>query len=135
MYYGHTDPFVSSTGLSTLIAEFYASARQNGFTGRQIDLQQVRDTDVQAGVRAIEQLIRHYSTRTTEFKEYIAQGPGYLDFVALDENGTVLGYAALGSAPGYGGPIDMLVAIDPTGAIVGTQVGTERESPGFVRRV
>jgi len=86
VYYGHTDPFVSSTGLSTLIAEFYASARQNGFTGRQIGLPEVRDTDVQAGVRAIEQLIRHYSTRTTEFKEYIAQGPEYLDFVALEEN-------------------------------------------------
>jgi Ca-activated chloride channel family protein len=31
-------------------------------------------------------LIRHYSSRTTEFKEYIAQGPDYLDFVALEEN-------------------------------------------------
>jgi Ca-activated chloride channel homolog len=86
VFYGHTDPFVSSTGLSTLIAEFYASARQNGFTGRELDIQQVRDGDVQTGVRAIEQLIRHYSTRTTEFKEYIAQGPEYLDFVALEEN-------------------------------------------------
>jgi Ca-activated chloride channel family protein len=86
VFYGHTDPFVSSTGLSTLIAEFYASARENGFTGRELELQQVRDTDVQGGVRAIEQLIRHYSTRTTEFKEYIAQGPQYLDFVALEEN-------------------------------------------------
>lgn len=56
-------------------------------------------------------------------------------FVALDETGAVLGYAALGSAPGYGGPIDMLVAIDPSGAIVGTQVVTERESPGFFRLV
>jgi Ca-activated chloride channel family protein len=86
VYYGHTDPFVSSTGLSTLISEFYASARENGFTGRELELAQIRDNDVQAGVRAIEQLIRHYSTRTTEFKEYIAQGPNYLDFVALEEN-------------------------------------------------
>lgn len=86
VYYGHTDPFISSTGLSTLIAEFYASARTNGFTGRRIDLTQVQDTDVQEGVRDIEQLIRHYSERTTEFKEYIAQGPEYLDFVALEEN-------------------------------------------------
>jgi len=29
VYYGHTDPYVSSTALSTLIAEFYASARYN----------------------------------------------------------------------------------------------------------
>lgn len=86
VYYGHTDPFISSTALSTLIAEFYASARSNGFTGRRLTLDQVNSPDVQNGVRSIEQLIRHYSQRTTEFKEYIAQGPDYLDFVALEEN-------------------------------------------------
>ncbi len=86
VYYGHTDPFISSTALSTLIAEFYASARENGFTGRRIDVAQVNDEDVQDGVRRIEQLIRHYSRRTTEFKEYIAQGTEYVDFVALEEN-------------------------------------------------
>jgi Ca-activated chloride channel family protein len=86
VFYGHTNPFVSSTGLSTLIAEFYASARQNGFTGRELTQQQIKDKNVQAGVHAIEGLIRHYSQRTTEFKEYIAQGPDYLDFVALEEN-------------------------------------------------
>jgi Ca-activated chloride channel family protein len=86
VYYGHTDPFVSSTALSTLIAEFYASARENGFTGRRLTLDQVNDEAVQQGVRNIESLIRHYSRRTTEFKEYIAQGPEYLDFVALEEN-------------------------------------------------
>jgi Ca-activated chloride channel family protein len=86
VYYGHTDPFVSSTGLSTLIAEFYAAARVDGFTGRRLGLDQVNDLEVQQGVRDIEQLIRHYSRRTTEFKEYIAQGPDYLDFVALEEN-------------------------------------------------
>ena len=37
-------------------------------------------------MRQIECLIKHYSSRTTEFKEYIAQGPNYLDFVALEEN-------------------------------------------------
>lgn len=86
VYYGHTDPRISSTGLSTLIAEFYAAARANGFTGRELTIDQVRDQTVQDGVRNIESLIRHYSSRTTEFKEYIAQGPNYLDFVALEEN-------------------------------------------------
>jgi Ca-activated chloride channel family protein len=86
VYYGHTDPMVSSTALSTLIAEFYAAARLNGFDERRITLEAVNDPNVQQGVRDIEQLIRHYSTRTTEFKEYIAQGPDYLDFVALEEN-------------------------------------------------
>lgn len=86
VFYGHTDPLVSSTALSTLISEFYASARANGFTERRLTLEQVRDEAVQQGVRDIEDLIRHYSSRTTEFKEYIAQGPQYLDFVALEEN-------------------------------------------------
>lgn len=87
VYYGHTDPYVSSTALSTLIAEFYASAYNQGFEpGQRIGLEQVRDPEVQQGVRDIEQLIRHYSSRTTEFKEYIAQGTEYLDFVALEEN-------------------------------------------------
>ncbi len=86
VYYGHTDPFVSSTALSTLIAEYYASARDNGFTGRRLTVDEIRDEDVRDGVRQIESLIRHYSSRTTEFKNYIAQGPSYLDFVALEEN-------------------------------------------------
>jgi Ca-activated chloride channel family protein len=88
VYYGHTDPFISSTALSTLIAEFYASARANGDTPdfRRLSLEQVNAPEVQEGVRRIEELIRHYSSRTTEFKEYIAQGPDYLDFVALEEN-------------------------------------------------
>ncbi len=86
VYYGHTDPYISSTALSTLIAEFYASARANGFTGRELSLAEVNDPAVQQGVRNIEQLIRHYSSRTTEFRQYIAQGPEYLDFVALEEN-------------------------------------------------
>lgn len=88
VYYGHTNPYISSTGLSTLIAEFYASAR---YQAGQADLRRltpelVQDAKVQTGVREIEQMIKHYSERTTEFKEYIAQGPDYVDFVALEEN-------------------------------------------------
>ena len=83
VYYGHTDPQVSSTGLSTLMAEFYASS---GNTTNKLSKSQVNDPKVQDGVRKLEGLIKHYSARTTEFKEYIAQGPEYLDFVALEEN-------------------------------------------------
>ncbi|MBA3874779.1 MAG: hypothetical protein H0X30_37090, partial [Anaerolineae bacterium] len=50
VYYGHTDPHISSTGLSTLIAEFYASARVNGFTGRALTTTQIDDSTVQDGV-------------------------------------------------------------------------------------
>jgi Ca-activated chloride channel family protein len=87
VYYGHTDPYISSTALSTLIAEYYASALYNAdFSGQRLTMAMVTDPAVQQGVRDIEGLIRHYSRRTTEFKEYIAQGPDYLDFVALEEN-------------------------------------------------
>jgi Ca-activated chloride channel homolog len=87
VFYGHTDPALSSTGLSTLIAEFYSSARYRiGFTGRRLTLKEVNHLDVQQGVRNIEQMVKHYAPRTTEFKEYIAQGPDYVDFVALEEN-------------------------------------------------
>jgi len=88
VYYGHTDPYISSTALSTLIAEFYASARYNGGEAnlRRLKMENVQNEAVQKGVRQIESLIKHYSSRTTEFKEYIAQGPNYLDFVALEEN-------------------------------------------------
>jgi Ca-activated chloride channel family protein len=110
VYYGHTDPLVSSTALSTLIAEFYASARQAGYTDRRLTLQMVRDEAVQDGVRRIEELIRHYSTRTTEFREYIAQGPNYLDFVALEENDLI--YINRGLTQ-YGAPPERLVALYP----------------------
>lgn len=87
VYYGHTDPYISSTALSTLIAEYYASALYNAnFSGQRLTAAMVNDPKVQQGVRDIEELIRHYSRRTTEFKEYIAQGPDYLDMVALEEN-------------------------------------------------
>ncbi|MDX2162317.1 MAG: VWA domain-containing protein [bacterium] len=84
VYYGHTDPNISSTGLSTTIAEFYACARENGFTDR-LTTQAVNDAEVQACVRGIEALVRHYSRRTEDFLEYFSRGPEYLDFLALEE--------------------------------------------------
>jgi Ca-activated chloride channel homolog len=88
VYYGHTDPLVSSTALSTLISEFYAGATYGAGVpaGSKLSTADVNNPKVQEEVRKIEGLIKHYSARTTEFKEYIAQGPEYLDFVALEEN-------------------------------------------------
>jgi Ca-activated chloride channel homolog len=111
VFYGHTDPFISSTALSTLIAEFYAAARTDGFTGARLTLDVVRDPDVQQGVRNIEQLIRHYSRRTTEFRNYIAQGPDYVDFVALEENDLI--YINTGRAADGLQPPERLVALYP----------------------
>ena len=50
-------------------------------------------------------------------------------------DGALIGYAAVGSAPGYGGPIDVLVGVDPQGEIVGVKVVAQRETPGFYRRL
>ncbi|NWG16529.1 MAG: VWA domain-containing protein [Chloroflexi bacterium] len=85
VFYGHTDPRISSTGLSTTIGEFYACARQNGFSERRLTLEAVNSPDVQECVKRIEGLVRHYSSRTEDFLEYISRGPDYLDFLALEE--------------------------------------------------
>jgi NosR/NirI family nitrous oxide reductase transcriptional regulator len=55
-------------------------------------------------------------------------------YVARSADGAIAGYAAVGSAPGYGGPIDMLVGVSPAGVILGTRVVAQRETPGFFRR-
>ncbi len=47
----------------------------------------------------------------------------------------MVGYAGVGSAPGYGGPIEMLVGVDANGVILGTMIVAQRESPGFFRLV
>jgi Ca-activated chloride channel family protein len=85
VYYGHTDPTVSSTGLSVTMAEFYACARRQGFTERQISEAAVQSAEVQDCVREIEGLVRHYSRRAEDFLEYVARGPEYLDFLSLEE--------------------------------------------------
>ncbi|MBP7964888.1 MAG: FMN-binding protein [Caldilineaceae bacterium] len=56
-------------------------------------------------------------------------------FVGSDDAGQIIGYAATATAPGYGGPIDVLVGVDPTGVVLGVEIVAERESPGFFRLV
>ncbi len=115
VFYGHTDPRSSSTGLSALIMAYYAAARADGFSGRRLETAQVNDPEVQAGVRAIEQLIRHYSTRTDDYLDYIALGSDYVDLVALEEvdllylNGA---FSSAGFAPTFTPP-ERLVALYP----------------------
>ncbi|MFZ4813709.1 MAG: vWA domain-containing protein [Phototrophicaceae bacterium] len=85
VYYGHADPIISSTALSTFIMEYYACARREGITERRISLATVNTTSVQDCVREIESLVKHYSDRTEDFLEYVGQGPDYLDMLALEE--------------------------------------------------
>ncbi len=56
-------------------------------------------------------------------------------YMGYNENGDLVGYAAMGTASGYGGPIEMLVGISPDGEILGTTIVAQRESPGFFRLV
>jgi Ca-activated chloride channel family protein len=85
VYYGHANPRISSTGLSTNISEYYACARQNGFDDRRLSLAAVNNRDVQGCVQNIERLVRHYADSTEDFLEYINRGPEYLDMIALEE--------------------------------------------------
>lgn len=45
----------------------------------------------------------------------------------------LVGYAGVGEGAGYGGPVRMLVGVDPAGEIIGVQVVEQRETPGFFR--
>ena len=57
-------------------------------------------------------------------------------YVGLSADGQkILGYAAVGEAPGYGGPVDMLVGVSPSGEVIGIQLLKQRETPGFFRLV
>jgi hypothetical protein len=56
-------------------------------------------------------------------------------YIGRDSAGELVGYAAVGQAPGYAGPIEMLVGVAPNGEILGALVVAERESPGFFRLV
>ena len=80
--YAHTNPEVSSTGLSMVAAEFYAGAgKTSGLTEEDINDPKVRDF-----VKSIEQSIVHYSATTTIFKENVRKGGmDYISAVALEE--------------------------------------------------
>ncbi len=56
-------------------------------------------------------------------------------FVGYDSNGSIVGFAASGEAPGYAGPIELLVGVNLEGEIVGTTLIQQRESPSFFRLV
>lgn len=89
VYYGHADPNHSSTGLSTTIAQYYACARQNGFTERRLTEDAVNDPAISECVENIQHLVKHYSRRTEDFLEYIGLGPDYLDFLAMEETDVI----------------------------------------------
>jgi Ca-activated chloride channel family protein len=80
--YAHTNPEVSSTGLSMVAMEFYAGANKvRGLTEDDINQGTVKDY-----VKNIENSIVHYSSTTTIFKDNVRKGGmDYISAVALEE--------------------------------------------------
>lgn len=52
-----------------------------------------------------------------------------------EDDGSIVGYAAVGEATGYGGPIKVIVGVDMAGEILGVKIFENRETPGFFRLV
>lgn len=101
--YAHTNPDVSSTGLSIVTAEFYAAV------GKTKDLTEadVNDPKVKTYIQNIENSIVHYSPTTTVFANDIKKGGiNFISAVALEEE-TVIDLNKNGNLK------DPLVAIYP----------------------
>jgi NosR/NirI family transcriptional regulator, nitrous oxide reductase regulator len=57
-------------------------------------------------------------------------------FIAYDKDKlNVIGYALVGSGPGYSGPIEVIVGVDVLGIVTGVHVVDQRETPGFFRLI
>ena len=56
-------------------------------------------------------------------------------FIGYGADGGIIGYAASGKSQGYGGPLEMLVGLDPKGEIIGVKLISQRETPGFFRLI
>jgi len=54
---------------------------------------------------------------------------------AESDDGRVLGYAAVATASGYGGPLAVVAAVDPEGRVASLSVLRHRETPAFVERL
>lgn len=54
-------------------------------------------------------------------------------YLGYDVSGQLVGYAGLGEAPGYGGPITLVVGLDPAGILTDVRVVRQRETPSFFR--
>jgi uncharacterized protein with FMN-binding domain len=50
-------------------------------------------------------------------------------------DGEIIGYAAVGEANGYGGPIKVIVGMDLAGDILGVEIIENHETPGFFRLI
>jgi electron transport complex protein RnfG len=66
------------------------------------------------------------------FQEFKVEKRGNVGAVYKGEkNGEVVGYAVQVSPRGFGGPINLMVGIDPSGKVVGIKVVEHLETPGL----
>lgn len=90
--YGHTSPYLSSTGLSAWLLEYYTAARfcANIATIEELTAKEVeKNQQINACVRQIEQTVRHYLPITTSSHKNIAQGPDYVALMPLEETDVI----------------------------------------------
>ncbi|NTW98271.1 MAG: VWA domain-containing protein, partial [Oscillochloris sp.] len=80
--WGHTDPEISTTALSTLIAEFYAAtSKQQGLTAAD-----VQSASSQQFVRDLGQGIKHYGYNTLVFSQNMKKfGMSYISAFPMEE--------------------------------------------------
>ncbi len=80
--WGHTDPEISSTALSTLLAEFYAAVgKQQGLT-----VDDVRSPTSQQYIRDLGQSIKHYGYNTLVFSQNMQKfGMSYISAFPMEE--------------------------------------------------
>lgn len=80
--WGHTDPEISTTALSTLLAEFYAAVgKQRGLT-----VADVQDAKSQQFVRDLGKGIKHYGYNTLVFSENMQKfGMSYISAFPMEE--------------------------------------------------
>ena len=82
----HTNPEISTSGLSAVVAEYYAATgREHGLTERDV-------ASARPAVRDLERSITHYADTTPYVAErLLAEGMGYASAVAMEEV-TLLGF-------------------------------------------
>lgn len=68
--------------------------------------------------------------------QFVRSGPFWEAYqIREGENRSLLGYLGTGTAPSYGGPLQVITAVDPDGKIIGTMVIDHRDTPSFFHNV
>lgn len=80
--WGHTDPEISTSALSTLLAEFYAAVGKQ----RDLTVADVQDPKSQQFIRDLGKAIRHYGYNTLVFSENMRKfGMSYISAFPMEE--------------------------------------------------